>query len=257
MGFRDVQIYEAGTSTEAIEECKIPKGNDSPIALNRSLVGIVDRTCCCSEEDSISSVDVPSCLEIATAVERPEAPTVVAVDTAIASSVPRVFTKCGSHSKDEDFDNILAAGCAAALTWMALDAVESSSQTCFHSSVVPNLSLSVYLDRMRRYFDCSGSCFVLTLLYIDRLVKCNPQIRVTSLTEHRLSLVSLLIAVKFSDDQFYSNAYYAKVGGVTTKELNRLEKQFLLVLDWRLAVDESEYNMYQDMVFQAANVRHG
>merc|ERR1719356_475226 len=146
---------------EAIEECKIPKGNDSPIALNKSLDGIVARTCACSQEGSISSVEVPSCVKVATAVERPQAPIVVAVDTAIESSVPRVFTKCGSHAKDEDFDNILAAGCAAALTWMARDAVESSSQTCFHSSAVPNLSLSSYLDRMRRYFDCSGSCFVL------------------------------------------------------------------------------------------------
>eukprot|EP00971_Amphidinium_carterae_P312010 6202150-Amphidinium_carterae.1 len=55
-----------------------------------------------------------------------------------------------------------------------------------------------------------------------------------------------MLAVKFFDDVYYSNAYYAKVGGVRTKddasayfhqhEVNALEAQFLKLIEWRLHV---------------------
>merc|ERR1712048_165635 len=123
---------------------------------------------------------------------------------------------------------------------MAMDAQDTPSRTCFHSSALPKLSIADYLERLRRGFNCSGTCFVLGLLYIDRLVKRNPQIRVTPLTSHRLVLVAMLIAVKFNEDMFYSNKHYAKVGGVTTRELNLLERQFLHMLDRKVTVDREE-----------------
>lgn len=36
--------------------------------------------------------------------------------------------------------------------------------------------------------------------------------------------------------RFFNNAYYAKVGGVSTSELNRLEMKFLFSIDFRLHV---------------------
>lgn len=53
--------------------------------------------------------------------------------------------------------------------------------TPFHSASVPPLPLRDFLERcflhewfMRRiyrYFNCSGECYVLSLIYIDRLIK--------------------------------------------------------------------------------------
>jgi len=60
-----------------------------------------------------------------------------------------------------------------------------------------------------------------------------------------------MLAVKFFDDVYYSNAYYAKVGGVKTKEVNTLEQHFLRLIDWQLAVTPQEYEQYRNQVFAA------
>lgn len=54
----------------------------------------------------------------------------------------------------------------------------------------------------------------------------------------------MLLAIKFHDDHFYTNAYMAKVGGVTTKEMNRLELDFLKRVDFSLSINQSVYECY-------------
>ncbi len=44
--------------------------------------------------------------------------------------------------------------------------------------------------------------------------------------------------------RYYNNAYYAKVGGVTTSEMNKLEIEFLFRLDFRLQVTVSVFESY-------------
>ena len=55
----------------------------------------------------------------------------------------------------------------------------------------------------------------------------------------------------------FNNAYYARVGGVTTAELNRMEMKFLFSIDFRLQVN---VQTFQSFCFQlekeAAEVQH-
>ncbi|KAF2325188.1 hypothetical protein GH714_025004 [Hevea brasiliensis] len=44
--------------------------------------------------------------------------------------------------------------------------------------------------------------------------------------------------------RFFNNAYYAKVGGVSTAELNRLERKFLFGIDFRLHVNVNTFGRY-------------
>lgn len=39
--------------------------------------------------------------------------------------------------------------------------------------------------RMHRYFECSNECFVLALIYIDRIVKVHDEFTVSTLNVHR------------------------------------------------------------------------
>ncbi|KAF4703512.1 mitochondrial peripheral inner membrane protein, partial [Perkinsus olseni] len=41
----------------------------------------------------------------------------------------------------------------------------------FHSVTVPNIAVSDYLLRLSKFFHCSGECFVIALVYLDRAVK--------------------------------------------------------------------------------------
>ncbi|XP_071720651.1 cyclin-P3-1-like [Rutidosis leptorrhynchoides] len=115
--------------------------------------------------------------------------------------------------------------------------------TVFHGSRAPELTIKEYIDRIFKYSRCSPSCFVVAQVYMDRFIQCG-NVNLTSLSVHRLLITSIMLAAKFIDDAFYNNAYYAKVGGVTTAELNRLEMKFLFGLDFRLHVSLRTFGRY-------------
>merc|ERR1719188_2787840 len=141
---------------------------------------------------------------------------------------------------------------ASVLTHLAsLAAPRPQRVTRFHAVRDPQLSVHDYLTRIQTYFQCSHECFVLGLVYIDRIVKIHPEFTICSLNIHRLLVTSVMLGAKFFDDVYYSNAYYAKVGGVRTQELNALEALFLRLIEWKLHVLPQEYEQYRIHVLTA------
>jgi hypothetical protein len=57
--------------------------------------------------------------------------------------------------------------------------------TKFQSSYAPNISIQAYLERINKYAKCSPNCFVVALIYIDRLIEMK-NIVLTSLNVHRI-----------------------------------------------------------------------
>eukprot|EP00929_Paragymnodinium_shiwhaense_P093157 TRINITY_DN53270_c0_g1_i1.p1 TRINITY_DN53270_c0_g1~~TRINITY_DN53270_c0_g1_i1.p1 ORF type:complete len:206 (+),score=24.01 TRINITY_DN53270_c0_g1_i1:296-913(+) len=145
-----------------------------------------------------------------------------------------------------------AKGLASVLEHLARVGVRPQQRmTTFHSVRPPPLTIHEYLNRIAKYFQCSNECYVLCLVYIDRVVKLHPEFSICDLNIHRLLMTAAMLAVKFFDDIYYSNAYYARVGGVRTREVNALEAQFLRLIDWRLHVTPQEYMQYRGHVYMA------
>merc|ERR1719289_495594 len=92
---------------------------------------------------------------------------------------------------------------------------------------------------------CAGpNSLVLALLYLERLRRRNPDY-LTTVSSADLFLVSLMVASKFlhddgEEDEVF-NDEWASSGGIDTKELNRLEAKFLAAMDWRIFVDDAEF----------------
>ncbi|KAH0978410.1 hypothetical protein GBA52_028129 [Prunus armeniaca] len=127
---------------------------------------------------------------------------------------------------------------------MLLEATDIKEvMTIFHGLRAPTLSIRQYVDRIFKYSGCSPSCFVVAQIYVDRFIQCT-EVRLTSFNVHRLLITSVMLAAKFIDDAFFNNAYYAKVGGVSTSELNRLEMKFLFTIDFRLQVSIETFKRY-------------
>ncbi|KMZ80188.1 cyclin2 like protein [Plasmodium vivax India VII] len=120
--------------------------------------------------------------------------------------------------------------------------------TSFHASKVPDISIKNYVERIGKYTGCSNECFVLLIIYLDRIVKVNEDISLSLLCIHRLLITATMIAAKFFDDLYYSNAFYAKVGGVSTEEINKLEGTFLHLIDYNLFVSSEEYDLYRHSI---------
>ncbi|XP_065854059.1 cyclin-P3-1 [Euphorbia lathyris] len=112
--------------------------------------------------------------------------------------------------------------------------------TVFHGSKSPSLTIKQYIERIFRYSKCSASCFVVGYIYIRRFL-LQMDAFLSHLNVHRLLITSIMLAAKFLDDQCCNNAYYAKVGGVSTAEMNRMEMKFLFKLDFRLQVTLEDF----------------
>lgn len=133
---------------------------------------------------------------------------------------------------------------------------ELHKTTNFHSIRAPPMSVVDYLKRIRKYFLCSDECFVMALVYIDRVSKTNPAVPVCSLTVHRLIMISVMLAAKMHDDIHYSNEYYARAGGLCLKETNLLEAKMLALLKWKVSVSAHEYQLYHTLLCQASSPCH-
>ena len=57
--------------------------------------------------------------------------------------------------------------------------------TRFHAVKAPSISIHDYLIRIHKYFACSPECFVLCIVYIDRIIKSQPDFVVSHLNIHR------------------------------------------------------------------------
>lgn len=123
----------------------------------------------------------------------------------------------------------------------------------FHSARAPAISIQDYLKRLRKFFRCSDECFLLALVYLDRISKTNTSMAVCDVTIHRLLVTALMIATKLHDDLYYSNAHYGKAGGLSLKEANLLESVMLKELNWKLWVSSEEHDMYHSLVWHAFN----
>ena len=80
-------------------------------------------------------------------------------------------------------------------------------------------------------------------MYIDRLIQRDNFV-LNDLNVHRVVITSVMIAAKFFDDLYFNNAFYARVGGIPTKELNELEVDFLLRVNFSLRVTPADFERY-------------
>ncbi|CAD8063384.1 unnamed protein product [Paramecium sonneborni] len=63
-----------------------------------------------------------------------------------------------------------------------------------------------------------------------------------------------LIQNAFIDDDYYKNEYYAKVGGISVKEIFILEQTFLELMDFKLFIEENNYFMYEKKLLEFGEI---
>lgn len=114
----------------------------------------------------------------------------------------------------------------------------STIMHAFKGSIVPAIPLLAYIERIEEYSGCSDECFVLSLVYLSKISAFIDDFQLNDWNVHRLILISVMIAAKFLDDHYVSNRVYGKIGGISLKEVNRLEGVFLRAIKFDLSVDQ-------------------
>lgn len=132
--------------------------------------------------------------------------------------------------------------------------LDTNHFTRFHSSGIPNISLPDYLRRIAKYSHCSGECFVVALVYIMKYCKiANSEL--TMRNAHRLCITAVMVAAKLRDDVFYANKYYSSIGGISSRELNELELDLLVTINWETWVDRKVFESVTQQCEQIAQKR--
>ena len=116
-----------------------------------------------------------------------------------------------------------------------------SLPTRFHSKRLPDIPLGTYLKRITKSipgFD--ALVLLLIIVYYKRLKRLKPVFEFDLLMVHRFAAAIICVACKFTSDYFFSNAYYAKICGVSANEMNVLELEFLLLMGWKIVFSKED-----------------
>ena len=120
---------------------------------------------------------------------------------------------------------------------------EETAPTVYDSKQVVDVDLKPYLIR---WLDLTGQdplCLIVAASYIDKFI-ARTNTLLTDYNKHRILLTSLVLASKTTDDNPLTNTLFARIGGVTVAELNRLERNFLKDIEWETFVSKSTFTQY-------------
>ena len=127
------------------------------------------------------------------------------------------------------------------------DKLQSQKKNIFTSHELLKITLSKYLERMKKYMKLEDNSIILGLIYLDRFCR-KTKIILTDYNTHRLLFVSILTAVKYQEDKFYTNKLYAQVCGVKTTVLNQMEYEFVIGMGFEFYVSVSLFDKYKNTI---------
>lgn len=101
-------------------------------------------------------------------------------------------------------------------------------------SAPPGISCHDYLNRLIQHATLAPPILLSMVYYIDKLCAMYPAFTIGSLTVHRFLITAATVAAKGLSDSFWTNATYARIGGISTSELATLELDFLQRVQYRI-----------------------
>ena len=130
----------------------------------------------------------------------------------------------------------------------------NQKKMCFSEKAIPNILIYDYLKRIQEYTFIERNTLILSLIYIDRLCTLG-QITLTYYNIHRILFGAILISIKYNEDTFYGNKYYAEIAGVKINELNSIEYNFILLSNYDLFVSDEIFKHYNAYLISSSEIK--
>ena len=115
----------------------------------------------------------------------------------------------------------------------------------FTGKSLPKITLIDYINRIITYSDSEMNTLICSLIYIDRINKIKA---INEFNIHRIFFTAVLISIKYNEDIIFNNDYYSKVAGVKLNEINKMELEFISLLDFNLYIDPEEFGSYKQFI---------
>lgn len=128
-----------------------------------------------------------------------------------------------------------------------ITSLEDQQLTRFHAKTRPAITVIAYIDRIVKYATIDKNVLLSFLVFADRICLRDPSYTVSTYTVHRFLITAAACGSKILSDKYLTNSLYAKVGGIPPRELNLLELEFLLLLDWHVVVPDELLQAYYEL----------
>ena len=119
--------------------------------------------------------------------------------------------------------------------------LKKQSKMAFNANLIPNISIEQYLIRIQTYGNMEKSTLIISLILIDRLCQ-RANLTLTYYNIHRILFTAILISIKYNEDTYYDNKYYADIAGVKLKELKLLEYSFINLIHFNLFIQDDIFH---------------
>ena len=113
----------------------------------------------------------------------------------------------------------------------------------FYLDVIPNISLEYFINHLFKYTNMSISSLILAIIYIDQFCEKFKY----ALSMHnifRILLIFVYISIKLNEDINIKPEFYSKVAGVSVKDLNMLEFQMCVAMNFEFFIKSDYYQQY-------------
>jgi len=126
------------------------------------------------------------------------------------------------------------------------------NKICFSANSIPSITIYEYLIRIQKYANIEKNTLILSLIYIDRLCKLG-NIVLTYYNIHRILFTAILLAIKYNEDEFFENTYYADIAGIKVWELKVIEYNFFCICGFNLYVNDHTFISYSQFLNKSDN----
>ncbi|CAD0084378.1 unnamed protein product [Aureobasidium vineae] len=124
----------------------------------------------------------------------------------------------------------------------------------FFLKAAPPFSITDYLLRIHKFSPHSPGVYLAAAAYIHRLCVVETMVPITPRTVHRLVLATIRIASKSLEDNRWTQERIARLGGVSTNELRKLEISFCYLLNFDLFLRHED--LQRSMWLLQSTARH-
>ena len=112
----------------------------------------------------------------------------------------------------------------------------------FDTNSIPNMTLYDYINRIIFYTNCEENTLISALIYIDRIAKIK---KISFYNVYKLIFTSILMSLKYNEDEIYKNDYYSQIAGVSIYELKKMEYEFYILVNFNLYINKSNFMKYK------------
>ncbi|CAG8620882.1 14219_t:CDS:2 [Cetraspora pellucida] len=155
--------------------------------------------------------------------------------------------KTYDHQKIVMIENIIDT------TALIIDVIWNKFFISLNSQVIP---LRLFIQETIRRSRTSWSTLQTALFYLLRI---KPKIATleVEITDNksdpatcgrRMFLASLIIASKYLQDRNYANSAWSKICGLHVKEINAIERRFLILIDYNLFIKDNIFNNWTNFL---------